>query len=238
MRCHIASGGAELLQVVPELLQVSHIASGVPKLLLDVPQCQIAFRCHVAALGYRSPGHPGGRVSLRARHPRLAKAALSHPGSPQRPWPAPQRAAGCGEHRKAAPRHRGAQRVRTPGRHTGRKHLWRSAACLALELRPYRLPRVVPPAHDVRLAYPLLLHNTVPGPSVPVSMPPTPRANAAPAPKACSRLSTVACALSQVAGYVRGVAPRSTRRGRLVCGQVDRVRPPAPLHSHRFKENP
>jgi hypothetical protein len=31
---------------------------------------------------------------------------------------------------------------------------------------------------------------------------------------------TVTCALSQLAGYVRGVAPLSTRCGRLVCRQT------------------
>jgi hypothetical protein len=177
--CHIASGGAKLLQV-------GHIAFGWAISLQEGRDCfwtcwsiRLPFAATSQPLATVRRGHPGGRVSLRAPHLRLAKAALSRPGSPQQPWPAPQRAAGCGEHRKAAPRNRGAQRVRTPGRHTGRKHLWRSAACLALELRPSRLPRVVPPAHDVRLAYPLLLHNTVPGPSVPVSTPPTPRANAA-----------------------------------------------------------
>jgi hypothetical protein len=85
----------------------------------------------------------------------------------------------------------------------------RSAACLALELRPCRLPRVVPPAHGVRLAYPLLLHNTVPGTSVPVSTQRTPRANAAPVSGASLR--STYCSVRVVPG--RRVCPRRASAG-------------------------
>jgi hypothetical protein len=117
-----------------------------------------------------------------------------------------------------------------PGRRSDRTRPRRSAASWGLELRsrspssPSAYGFSHPPGAVHRSYFHVLTaqHNTYPAVSLPCPASRTPTAKAFPGLTAGS--PTLACALSQVARFVPGVAGSTARSGRLVFGQVRSIR--------------